>query len=744
MTRHDGAAPPEWRQVQLARPLSAQAAVTLLDRVLADRHLGRVVLETRASGGRAQLLAASCHSVAISQLVESLIPGSRVSWAAVYRHDVDITLRLSLSRPNLPLSSQRLEAITRAVLAALATTGADEELVIQATIGPRYQPSLSSGQLPRHGWRELLGLAHPADAPGLSAAIRQREGQHQAGLLIRLGARAASPARCRALLTSLLGALRMAEGAGLRLRARQEASHRLDEIHRPWQYPLTLTAHELACLLGWPIGDGELPAVPGEHPRLLPLPEQPGTTRVFAASTDPSQPGKLGISIADALHHTLLLGPTGAGKSTALLHLALADIHAGRGLLLIDPKTDLVHDLLARLPQNRRRDVVVIDPTSPTPVGINPLAPASADTPLARSSPELAADVVLSTFKQLYADAWGPRTEEILTSGLLTLARTPGSTLVDLPLLLTSPTLRARIVAAAPDPLGTDQFWTKYDQLSDAQRLSWIAPVLNKLQAFLIRPHLRAVLGQSQPRVDLAQLFTRRRIILVALNRGTLGPESARLLGCLIVGQIWPLILAHASLPPARRHVVSVCIDEVQDFLSLPADLADALAQARSLGVAFHIAHQYRAQLPPALRAGIDANVRNKIIFGLGATDAADIAKQAVELEAQDFQLLPRFTVYARTLHGGQPQPWALARTLAPPPETTDAAHLKALSAARYGQDAHHVETTLMQRLGLAPSANQPITEELANGTESRPVPPDPKTAPETIIGRRPKKTAKP
>ena len=738
MTRHGGAVPPEWRQVQVARPLSAQAAVTLLDRVLADRHLGRVVLETRASGGRAHLLAASCHPVAISQLVESLIPGSRVSRAAVYRHDVDITLRLSLSRPNLPLNSQRLEAITRAVLAALATTGADEELVIQATIGPRYQPSLSSGQLPRHGWRELLGLAHPADVPGLSAAIRQREGQHQAGLLIRLGARAASPARCRALLTSLLGALRMAEGAGLRLRARQEASIRLDTARRPWQYPLTLTAHELACLLGWPIGDGELPAVPGEHPRLLPLPEQRDTTRVFAASADSSQPGKLGISIADALHHSLLLGPTGAGKSTALLHLALADIHAGRSLLLIDPKTDLVHDLLARLPQNRRRDVVVIDPTSPTPAGINPLARAP------ERSPELAADVVLSTFKQLYADAWGPRTEEVLTSGLLTLARTPGSTLVDLPLLLTNPVLRARIVAAAPDPLGTDQFWTKYDQLSDAQRLAWIAPVLNKLQAFLIRPHLRAVLGQSQPRFDLAELFTRRRIILVALNRGTLGPESARLLGSLVVGQIWPLVLARASLPAAHRHIVSVYIDEVQDFLALPADLADALAQARSLGVAFHLAHQYRAQLPPTLRAGIDANVRNKIYFGLGATDAADIAKQAVELEAQDFQLLPRFTVYARTLHGGQPQPWALARTLAPPPETTDAAHLKALSAARYGQDVHHVETTLMQRLGLAPSASQPVTEKLANDAKSRSVSPEPKTAAETIIGRRPRKRARP
>ena len=262
--------------------------------------------------------------------------------------------------------------------------------------------------------------------------------------------------------------------------------------------------------------------------------------------------------------------------------------------------------------------------------------------------------------------------------------------------------------------------------------------MLNKLQAFLIRPHLRAVLGQSQPRFDLAELFTRRRIILVALNRGTLGPESARLLGCLIVGQIWPLILARASLPPARRHVVSVYIDEVQDFLSLPADLADALAQARSPGVAFHIAHQYHAQLPTALRAGIDANVRNKIVFSLGAADAAEMTKHAVGLEAQEFQLLPRFSVYARTLHSGHTQPWAMARTLPLPPTTSNPAHLTAASATRYGQNAKAVEEDTLQRLGLKTPIGSNLADPLSTSATSPTAPASPGAAARTVIGRRP------
>ena len=82
----------------------------------------------------------------------------------------------------------------------------------------------------------------------------------------------------------------------------------------------------------------------------------------------------MGIPIKDALFHTHLLGPTGSGKSTVLENLILADINAGLGTLVIDPKGDLVSDLLERIPAHRHADVVILDPTSPTPVGFNPLA----------------------------------------------------------------------------------------------------------------------------------------------------------------------------------------------------------------------------------------------------------------------------------------------------------------------------------------------------------------------------------
>ena len=699
-----------WHQLRFALPLATDAAVGLVERILADGSLGRVVLELRASGGQAAWAVGSRAGERLVSVVRELVPGCRVS-RGVSRRAVEQAVVVSARPVRAGLATERLSAVVRAVLAALAVTAEGEELVVQLQLGRRFAPE-ALGRVEPQGWLELLGLV---PIPSLSGErgrrMRAQLGRHRAAGCLRLGVRAASPLRQRTLLQGLLGALRLLEGPGVRLRARTEHPAKLDSVRRPWRAGLELGAGEIVAMAGWPVGEGALPATPSAHPRVLPLSPVRETQRAFATGVADQSGERLGISIRDALYHTVLLGPTGAGKSTALAHLALADIHAGRGVLLIDPKTDLVADILARIPEQRRDDVVVIDPTSSRPVGINPLARAQAvrdasssgagDSVPGGASPELVADTVLATFKGVFAESWGVRVEQVLSAALVTLARTPGATLVDLPLVLTNTAYRQRLVAASgADPLGTGQFWAAYEALSEAQRQQWVGPVLTRLQPFLIRPHLRATLGQAAPSFDLGEVFTRRRIVLVSLNKGVLGAESARLLGSLLVGQLWPLILARAAVEPSRRHVVSVFIDEVQDYLSLPGSLADALAQARSLGAAFHLAHQYRGQLPAALKAGIDANARNKIIFSLSAVDAAELARQAIGLEAADFQLLPRFGVYARTMHHGRENPWCQATTLPPTPAVQDALALRASSQARYGQDTAQIEAALLARLG--------------------------------------------
>jgi hypothetical protein len=699
-----------WREVTWPRPFDPEAALELLSLLSADHSLGTIVWEARSDrrGVRYLIGCAPEHTAGVEQMLTSLVGGVRLS-AKTRRPALKTAAQVRVSHHSLALSTDRIMACVRSVLAGLATARPEhEELVLQVILGRRIAPSMLSDRPsdPRARWFEvILGSVQPASAE-TKASMKARTSVHGFSCIIRLGATANTEGRKRYLISNLFGGLKVAESAGAHLRLSPESAEALNTARRPGRWPLALSAPELVSLMGWPLGEGTLPGVGGVHPKMLPpAAGLRDSDRAFAISSAAGETVKLGVPIKDSLQHTVLLGPTGTGKSNAMLSIIVADIAAGRGVLLIDPKSDLTRDVLARIPESRRGDVVVIDPADPCPVGLNPLVGR-------HQNPALVTDSVLAVFKELFADSWGPRTQDILTSALLTLALYPNSSLVWLPTLLTDAKFRRKLTSGITDRVGLGPFWAAYEAMSEGQRAQAIAPVMNKLRQFLLRPALRSVLGQTEPLFEMNDLFTKRRIVLVSLNKGLIGSEGARLLGSLVVAQLWPLILARASLPPERRHIVSVFIDEVQDYLALPTDLADALSQARGLGVGFTLAHQYRNQLPPILRAGVDANARNKIVFGLNAGDAHDMAAMAPRLEASDFMLLPRYGIYAHLMNEGASKGWVSGQTLPASSAISDPAELKAASAQFFGRPNEEVEAEVLTAIGLG-SEGTPIDEEI-------------------------------
>ena len=352
------------------------------------------------------------------------------------------------------------------------------------------------------------------------------------------------------------------------------------------------------------------------------------------------------------------------------------------------------------IPDKRKNDVIVIDPSDPAPVGFNPLAYSQ--------DPSLTADSILAVFQELFSANWGIRSADVLSGALLTLAQTKNANLLWLPQLLTNESFRKRITSRINDPLALQPFWEHYEAMRDSERRTEIAPVLNKLRQITYRPGLRNVLGQSEPKFSLTDLFYKRKIVLVPLNRGLIGAESAKLLGSLIVGLTWSLALSRAKIAPEKRHMVSVYIDELQDYLALPTSFSDALAQARGLGVAYTVAHQYRGQLPPDIKAGIDANCRNKIIFGLNSDDAKDMASQAPELQALDYMSLPRYHIYTSFQSDGKSTGWISGQTLPPSPPLRMAVEFKAESMKRYGVPSEQTEAELIQILSMKETPPEP------------------------------------
>src|SRR3989454_989567 len=139
--------------------------------------------------------------------------------------------------------------------------------------------------------------------------------------------------------------------------------------------------------------------------------------------------------------HLYIVGQTGTGKSTLLLNLIAQDLAAGEGLALLDPHGDLAEAVLAYVPRARTNDLVYINPADiERPIGFNPLSRVSHDLK------PIVADGIVSAFRHVWPDSWGPRLDYILTNAVRALLDVPGATLLMLPRLLIDEPFRLRIV----------------------------------------------------------------------------------------------------------------------------------------------------------------------------------------------------------------------------------------------------------------------------------------------------------
>lgn len=614
-----------------------------------------------------------------------------------------LAVSLGLSTRRRPLAGNQNELTSRGLLVALAGIGREEAILLRWVLTDRLQPQpvpSTAGNLQPESIAKALLIAPfrtpPTSDADTRSALRDKQAMPGWRAIGKVAVAAASNTRRRQLAATVLGALRTAEGPGVRLTGQTVRARSVGKTSGHGR--LRLNVAELSAICGWPIGDtSQLPVVRLGSRRLPASAAIPREGRVIGESTWPGKARPLALSLDDGHRALHLVGPTGTGKSSVIIRLVEQDLKAGRSAFVVDPKSDLITDILERIPDQRRDDVVVISAAdNDDVVGVNPLAAANDD------SPEVAADQLLSIFRQLSIDNWGPRLDEVLSAGLLTLARTGGHSLVSLPTLLTDAAFRRRIVGRLHDPFGLQSFWAQYEAWSEAEKSTAIQPVLRRLRPFLVRPGLRRLVGQPHPGFAFSDIFTKRRIVLVDLARGRVGDEAASLLGAMTLGLFWRAAQGQSTVPPDRRHSVSAYLDEFQRYLALPLDLEDAFATARSLGVSFCIAHQHLKQLnPPSLKAAVLANARSRIAFQLAPEDARELSRDHPQVSADDFLNLDPFHFYAQLVAGNQVQPWCSGRTYPPSKPTSNAAQLRQISAACYGRAAAKIDRDIEVMLGF-------------------------------------------
>jgi hypothetical protein len=356
-----------------------------------------------------------------------------------------------------------------------------------------------------------------------------------------------------------------------------------------------------------------------------------------------------GILPEDRFRHVYVVGQTGVGKTTLLTNLIADDVTAGRSTIVLDPHGDMIDRLLDSIPPNRTNNVILFDPADRNHVvTYNPLACRSPqDRPLVASA-------IVTSFKRLFGDSWGPRLEHILRNCVLTLLENPGTTLVSLHRLLVDDSFRKQLVSRTGDPM-VRAFWqSEWASWNSQFRAEAISPVLNKVGAFTANPILRNVLGDPAAKLDLRSVLDSGTVLLCNLSKGRLGDDASQLLGSLLVAGIQLAAMSRADQPEHQRVPAMLFADEFQNFVDSNT-FPTLLAEMRKYRLSLTCAHQYLEQLDDTTAAAVWGNVGTVVAFRLGK-DADTVAEQlGGSLTPEDLRNLPKHHAYVRLLIDGMP-----------------------------------------------------------------------------------------
>lgn len=695
--------------------------------------------ELRAEAGslRALVVAAGIRDERLRRLIGESFPGARLDPVTDGVESVDSRSRLSVrsfavtSRDGAPLQTEFVTDPIGLLLRSLGDTEEGEMMAVQllVTTAPRRarRRLLSEATRLRTGRRRrsllefvLMSVLFALQAvwevfdraPSSSTstqtprqpayvdrerinALMAKAREPLFACSLRVAATAPTPGLARGLVAGAGDDLEQyrSQFSGLRRSFEFFAGRRFARRLLPLRPPLLLSGSELAAVCPVP---ANLEGSP------VPMPRTPARELAPAAAA-PREGIRLGTSDArgrqepvfigphSLLQHVHLLGATGAGKSTALLNLAIEAMNRDLGLLVLEPKGDLIADVLKHVPQRRAEDVTLLDfGDRGFPPAFNLLAGGTGH-----------AEAVAAIFSRLFGGNWGPRSDDLLRAALMTLEGGTGDgavpTLAEVLPLLTDPRRRRRY--RVTDRVVLQGFWKAWDAMSEGQRQQALAPLSNKLRALLLRPAVRDALVQPEA-PDLRAVISDRRIVFCSLPTGTemMGEDGASLFGSVLMHRLWQ---AAQSLGPSKTRPPFLClIDEAHRFTALPGGMSEVLSQARGYGLGFILAHQQLIQLPAELREAVAVNCRTKLCFQLDPPDNERMARHfEPRLADDDLLLLDRYQLACRIVDDGLVLPPVTATATPPPPKPaddfSDLIHLRKRLTSRSKQE---VEALIAER----------------------------------------------
>lgn len=438
--------------------------------------------------------------------------------------------------------------------------------------------------------------------------------------------------------------------------------------------PMVLTTNELSGLVHLPTSYVKTPQINWvaarafEPPSNLPIID-PDVTDAIVPESNLTPIGKtnfrgtnmsFGIGPSDRRRHLYVLWKTWMWKSTLLENMIIDDIRKWRWVAVIDPHWDLAEWVIWFIPKSRTNQTIIFDPSDTDwPIAFNMLEWVKPEhRPLVASG-------LVWIFKKIFWDSWGPRLEHILRNTVLALIEYPNSTLISIPLMLTSEVFRNKVIAKISDPV-VKKFWTwEFAKMAPNQKVEAAGPILNKVGQFLSSTILRNVLGQAKNSFSIRWAMDNQKIIIVNLSKWKIWEDASALLGAMMVTKFQMDAMSRADIPEDQRVDFYLYVDEFQNFAT--DSFSTILSEARKYKLNLVMANQYIDQMQESVRGAVFGNVWSLVSFQVWYHDAS-ILKEVLsgEISEEDLMNLKKYNIYTKQLIDGMPCPIFSAWTFPP------------------------------------------------------------------------------
>ncbi len=388
---------------------------------------------------------------------------------------------------------------------------------------------------------------------------------------------------------------------------------------------------------------------------------------IFALNHYSGDTNIIEIKDKDLTRHIAVQGKTGSGKSewskTIFLdHISnIRDedgniIRKGRGAMLLEPHGKLADEILAIIPEDRRKDVILFDLFSdnPQPFNFCKVPDRESDVMNQEQLKQKTVDEAIEIFKRTFSDVWSEKNEFFITNGIKAIIDT-GNTMLELPRLFSDKKFRKDMIPKIKDPkvkkFFTDKFKENAQGRIDSQTESTVNSVEYKLEKFLSSKELTRTLGQNDC-IDFKEILDNDKIIIFKMDKERMSKDRIGFIGGIAIKLL--TVGAFARSKEKWGSPFLVLVDEAQNFIN--ESFKDIYYELRKYGIGLLLMHQELEQLNevPGLINAIYNNVGTSITFTVGDLDGPFFKKKyGPRVNEDDLTKLPSRYGYCRLLVDG-------------------------------------------------------------------------------------------